>query len=386
MVKRSWVSLVALIGMVFLFTGCGGGDESYKTGMEFVQEGKYEEALTCFEEALKEKASPEYSLDCGMALNQLGRYEEAEQRLNDGLKEVEEDSSDAKSLYYAQAIARYGMGKYEEALESCDRALKIDKGKELTADLRYIRAVALKSLGRFEEAREECLALLEEDEEYMSGYMELADIEGCLGNEEEARKAYEGAIEKDKEYYEAYFALADLFRKNGQDAAAEELLGQLTALDSDDGEKLLVAGRAFAALEQYPQAEDRLNAAKQEGVSDALYYLGVVKHSQGMNDAAVSGLEAFVAEGGENCLPEGYCELAVLYMESERYSEAGEALEKGLRHGSSGARQELYRNQVILYEKQSKYKKARKAAKKYRKLYPMDQEMEKELAFIKTRI
>lgn len=386
MMKRNWAWMAVLAGLVFLLAGCGGGDKAYKKGMELAEEGKYEEALPYFEEALKEKASPEYGVGCGMALNQLGRYEEAEQRASDALKEAEEDSADAKQLYYVQVVAQYGMGKYEDALGGCDKAIPIDKDKELTGKLRYTRAVVLKLLGRLEEAREECQTLLGEDKEYLSGYMELADIESCLGNVEGAKKAYEQAIEEDKEYYEAYFAMAGLLEENGQDAAAGELLGQLTAIDSDDGEKLLVAGRAFAMLEQYPQAEDKLNAAKEEGMSDALYYLGVVQHRQGMDDAAASTLEAFVSGGSGSCLAEGYCELAVLYMEGDRYQEAGGALEKGLACGNSRVRQELCRNQVILYEKKNQYKKAKKAAKQYRKLYPSDQEMEKELAFIKTRI
>lgn len=386
MMKKNWVPWTALVGIVFLLAGCGGGDKPYETGMELAKKGQYEEALPYFEEALKEKALPQYGVSCGMALNHLGRYEEAEQKINAALQEAKEDSSDAKQLYYAQTIARYGLGKYEEALECCDNGIKIDENEELTQKLRYTRVIILKLMGQYEEAREECLALLEKDKEYMSGYMELADIENCLGNEEEARKVYERAIEEDKDYYEAYFALADALKKNGQDAAARELLGKLAAIDSDDGEKLLAAGRAYAALEQYIQAEDKFNAANQKGISEALYYLGTVRHSQGMNDAAISSLEAFVADGGENYLAEGYCELAVLYMEGDRYKEAAETLKKGLGCGNSSARQNLLRNQVILYEKQNKYKKALKVARQYRKLYPSDKEMEKELKFIKTRL
>ena len=68
------------------------------------------------------------------------------------------------------------------------------------------------------------------------------------------------------------------------------------------------------------------------------------------------------------------------------YENAQNYIDKGIKLGNTSGIRMLSRNSVILYEKMGQYKKAKRAAKQYLKKFPSDKDMEKELAFINTRI
>ena len=81
-----------------------------------------------------------------------------------------------------------------------------------------------------------------------------------------------------------------------------------------------------------------------------------------------------------------YYQLALVYMKQDKYEDAQSMLTKGISYGSTNSAQALKKTQVILLEKQNHYKEAKKLAKEYITCYPSDTGMEKELAFIQTRI
>ncbi len=61
--------------------------ELMKTGMSFLEDGKYEEALDCFEKILMSNPNdPEIWNKKGIALRSMGRYDEAIECFNKSLE------------------------------------------------------------------------------------------------------------------------------------------------------------------------------------------------------------------------------------------------------------------------------------------------------------
>jgi tetratricopeptide (TPR) repeat protein len=92
-------------------------------GLTLYVQGEYEEAIKCYDKALKiEPASSFVLYNKGMALYGQGEYEEAIKCYNKALK-IEPDSS---LVLYNKGLALYGQVEYEEAIKCYDKALKIE--------------------------------------------------------------------------------------------------------------------------------------------------------------------------------------------------------------------------------------------------------------------
>jgi tetratricopeptide (TPR) repeat protein len=88
-------------------------DEWMEDGLAAALLGKYEEAISCFDEVLK--MTPEYSW-----------------------------------AWFGKGAALEKIGKYEEAISCFDEVIRIDPDDFLA---RYNKAMALEALGRFSEAK-----------------------------------------------------------------------------------------------------------------------------------------------------------------------------------------------------------------------------------------
>lgn len=372
-----------------LLSGCGKAQDYYNDGVEYAENGKYKDALKCFQNAIKENDErAEYYIGSGLALNKLNRYEEAKKEFEKALQDTNNKISkeNNKQLYYGIAMADYGMGEYESVKKYCDKALEIEYFEELDADIRFTKIIALEMLGEWESAKEECATLIDGNEKYMDAYMEMAKIERELGNADKVREAYLSAIETDKTYYEAHFGLYDQYLTEGESELANEMLEQLISIRSNKAKNLVIIGRAYFYQNNYEKAREYLQMAYDANNKDSLYYLGIVELSQKAYQDAADNFNKYIKEKKENLNIEVYHQLAQVYTALAEYDKAQEMITTGLSYGSTNAVKNLKKSQIILLEKQGKYKKAKTAAKKYIKCYPTDSEMRKELEFINTRI
>ena len=118
----------------------------YNKGAALANLGRYEEALSCFEKALRLK--PQYAnvwYNKGAALTNLGRYEEALTCYEEALQLNPQDAD----AWSNKGAALYNLGQYEEAITCFEEALRLN--------LQYVHAwnnkgAALANLGRYEEA------------------------------------------------------------------------------------------------------------------------------------------------------------------------------------------------------------------------------------------
>lgn len=382
-VKR--FALVVVAGTILL-TGCGGENKAYQTAMQLSKEGKFTEARSYFEDAIKEDTEPKYYIGYGMALNHLLKYDEAEDAFSKALN-VDAELSDGqkKKIYYGQGIALYGQGKYEEVLAVTEEALKIKDFSELDRNLRYTGAVSGFMSGQSETAEALCEEMMEQDDSDMDVYMLFGKIKKASGDTDSAIKIFEKAIEKEKSYFDAYFGLYECYLDAGQSSAAAELLNQMTSMDIKETEEMIAVGKAWYYQGEYEKALSYFEMADEKKESDGRFYTSLVKKTLGKLQEAENGFLAYISEKKENLIPEVYNQLAGIYMEQMQYDKAQEMLSAGLALGDTDAAQNLLRNQVVLLELEGEYEKALEVAKEYRKVYPEDAAMKKELAFIKTR-
>jgi len=387
--KKVWGTLLMVFGTAALMAGCGKAGEAYEKGMELALESRYEESLAYFQDAIREGGDrAEYYIGYGMALNRLNRFGEAKEEFRRVLQDTDNQISkeNNKQLYYGLAIAEYGLGEYEGAAAYCQKALKISYLDDMDCDIRYTRMLALCQQGEWEKAKEECQAIIGQDEDYYDAYLALARVERRLGNNDGAAKAYQKLISVEEMYYDAYFELYEQYCYSGQDAAAQELLNQILSLEHGKAENMLAIGRAYFYKGDYDKAEGYFRMSYEDSCKESMYYFGVLYAKQGDYGKAAEAFQTYIRENQDDLKPEAYEELATVYMEQKDYGKAQSVVEEGIARGNSRVLQGLKKTQVILQERQNNYQEALRLAREYRRMFPADEDMQKELAFIKTRI
>lgn len=388
--KLGWLGKTGVIlGILLVMAGCGKADKAYNEGMKLAEDGKYEKALSQFQEAVKEDSKvAKYHIGYGMTYNYLGKYEKAEKIFSDAMEKLKDSASkeEKKQFYYGDAVALSGQGKYDEAEGYCDKALKIDLLSDMDSDINYTKTVCLEKQGKFEEAEEICEKLVKDNKKDWQAYYELAAIQKQLGKQEEAAETYLTLVEEEEGDGSAHFALYQIYLSMGETEKAEDILNQVLKWDTKKAANALAVGRAYYYKNDFDSAREFMQMAYDGNCIEGLYYLGVVALEEKNYTEAEKQFLNYIKENKEELNVEVYNQLAVTMMEQKAYKKAQGYLTKGMEFGMTEADQSLRRNQVILYEKQKKYEEALAEAQEYRNRYPEDASMKKELEFIQTRI
>lgn len=320
--KQTWLAAVILSCGV-LMAGCGSGNRSYQKGIKAMQAGQYEDAGTYFKKAIKENDErAEYYIAYGMYLNEQGEYEDA-------------------------------VKQFERAYQDTENTIANVNNKQV-----YLgEAIAYTHLQKYEKALSLCKRALK-----LTNTASLDNRIWCsegvvleaLNRPDEALTAYQNAVKGNKENWQAYFRMGVIYQKNGDSDAAE-------------------------------QAQEYLLSANKKGDREAGYYLGMLYLEQQDKVKAKKYLEKYIKNGSGEYLLSAYNSLAALSIEQEDYSQADEYLSKARQAAKGAAAKELWKNQMLLMERQGLFGEALSIAQEYLKQYPDDQAMKKECRFLKTR-
>lgn len=383
--------IVALVFccIILSVTGCGEAEKEYNKAVELMENGKYEDCLKHFADAIKKNSEKaEYYIAYGTALNRTGRYKEAAGEFGKAYQDTDNQISrqNNKRLYLGQAVAYYGMGESKKALEACDKALSYGKDQDVDIKIQSIKASAKLLMGDISGAEGIYNDIIKEDSSQDGIYLARGRLYQMQGEDDKALEDYSNAIKASEKCYDAYFAIYEIYTRLGDNSKAEDILKKLSGLEMETAEELMQLGRMYYYKGDYKNAKSNFDKSVKGGCNEALYYTGMVYMTEKDYNTAISRFKEYIGTGSTEKAPEAYNQIAGCYIELEDFENASAYIDKGMEFGVTNAGMVLGRNRVVLYERTGKYKKAKKAAVLYLEKYPGDKEMEKELEFIKTRI
>lgn len=304
------IYMALFIGIVFLCTGCGERKEkqleSRELGITYMEQGKYEDALVAFQDALDEslgeigetemdicfyKAECLYRLgdtqgamDVYTAIITFNKNAEAyflrgnlyysqndeENALADYAAALEQDEKNYE-LYIGVYEALIAHGKDKEASEYLNQALEISSNKAYD---KMQKGRIHFMLGETEKA----ITLLEEaiKGKEVQGYYYLAEIYSLAGDVENAEKTMGSYIESGKaDSYHLFNIANDQIKKGNYDMAVE-CINLALSLEEVPNKQILMKTLVIAyeqnldfasakkAMEQYVQAYPEDEDAKRE--------------------------------------------------------------------------------------------------------------------------
>lgn len=296
----------------------------YNFGSDLSDDGKYEEAITAYKEAIK--IEPKFSqayYNLGVALQRKNVYNK-EAILNEAVSAYRE----AIKLDLKFINARYNIGvifieqgKYKEAVSELGEVLKIDpnmpeahaylgvalrkQGKAAEAIKEFKESIRLKP--SFALSYDELGMILTQQEKYDEAILEYkrsiqispngATPHNYLGTTlvrkgkmDEALKEFQEAVRLSPNYVEAHFNLGLIyFAKGNNEKAISEFKESLRIRPSYVKAKYYI-GRVLSRQQKYPEAISIFNEVLRSNpeMLEARLYLGVAIGSQGKYNEAIT--------------------------------------------------------------------------------------------------
>ena len=390
MKKNSFIFLFGTA--VFIFSSCCLTKSSasyHRAGMKLFEKGEYSEAAESLLKAVKEnQLKSEYRIDYGFALIKTDQIEEAISQFDQAILDrdnivIKENN---KKAYRGKGIAYYISGDYTKAIESFLKALKIKGDNKLNKDIKYYIASSYENSGEYKEAIRQYEDILDEVKEKDEIYASLARNYYYMGDLDKGIEYYDKAIKEDKKSYEYYFEKYEILKEMEDEKEANEVLIKATKIKPRTKEDNYNVGKLYYLLEDYDNGTLKLEESVDKGVIEGYYYLGEIYRTEGDNDLAIRYYKEYLKREKSIKIPTIYNQLAACLMEEEDYEEALKVINTGIEQNDLSVLKELLYHQIVAYENLGRFKEAYKASKKYIKLYPEDQEMLRELEFIKTRL
>ena len=193
-------------------------------GAALYNQGRYDEAITCYNEALK--INPQYAFawyNKGNALDRQSKYDEAVKCYNEAIN-LNPQQAEA---WGQKGSALNSQGKYDKAIQACDKAIKLDPQCSMAWNN---KGAALYNQRKYDEA----ITCYNEAIKIDPQFSLALDNKGVAlygkGKYNEAIQAFEMAIKINPQYAEAWYnkgyalkALSRITEANAAFAKAKEL-------------------------------------------------------------------------------------------------------------------------------------------------------------------
>lgn len=203
--KRFIIPCVAVL-VIAVGLACSGSlteaEQRYNDGVDAREDGRLEEAVTLYTEAVELEPSDvtllaQAYLGRSRAYFDLGRFEES---LDDSTKAIELEPSDVNVLAQAYNHRSAALGdQYEEALAADNAAIQLNPTDvDVLATTYYNRAFDLAALGRLEESLDDstqAIDLQPSDDILAEAYFNRAVVLFDLGRIQEAEADFAKACE-----------------------------------------------------------------------------------------------------------------------------------------------------------------------------------------------
>lgn len=347
--KKRIAAVLMMTAVLLLGTGCAltGKNENIKAGMEAVAALDYDTAIASFEAA-------------------------------------KEAGEDARLLYRGEGLAYMGKTQYADAAAAFETALSLSDGRidNMDYDINYYLATAYYKQGETEKAIEAYNAIVAMRPEERDAYYLRGAIYTEKGSLEEALADFDRTISLSPSDYDRmidiYCILADYgYKESGQaylTAAMENGTKGMTNFEK---------GRISYYLEDYENARNYLEKARDEEGYEAVLFLGKTYETLGDNNYAISVYTTYLNSNEEN--PQVLNQMGLCKMQMRDYQGALEAFQAAMAIENNGMMQVLKLNEIVAYERLKEYKKASVLMETYLKTYPDDEAAAREYVFLQTR-
>lgn len=350
MKKKKIISvLAAVLTVSFCATGCGfaSKNENIAAGMAAIQALDYDSAIASFEAA----------------------------------KEADENP---RLLYRGEGLAYMGKTQYTDAAAAFETALSYSDGRvdDMDYDINYYLATAYYKQGETDKAVAAYNAIIALRPEERDAYYLRGVIYTESGRIEEALTDFDKTISLNTRDYDRLIDIYCVLDENGYKESGQEYLQG--AMES--GTKYMTnyeKGRISYYLEDYENARNYLEKARDEEGYEAVLFLGKTYETLGDYNYAISVYNTFVDSGQES--PQVLNQMGLCKLQMKDYQGALEAFQRAMNIEGNGMMQVLKMNEVVAYEKLEEYKKASVLLDSYLKTYPDDEEAKREYEFLKTR-
>ncbi len=301
MKKTTFFRLCIIFMLLFFTTGCAvpnwiSANASLEKGNTFFDEENYEEAVACYDKAIKaDRYNATAYGNRAAALNFLGRYQEALETVE---KALEISPMDAM-LFLNKGDILSSMGKNEEAIVEFDKAL--EKSPELLEAYRS-KGAAYYDLGKYEEAIAEFDKALRIDSGYSTALLWMAQAYLSQGNDEMALDSCDRAIFKDKKNPEGYRKKADILMEMRDYEAAFDVIDKAIALNKESIDSYLDKLSMLFALKRYEECiafgEESLKKFPED--EDINWYIGDSYSAEYLHNEAISYYDKILEKNPQN--------------------------------------------------------------------------------------
>lgn len=233
-------------------------------------------------------------IQTGQDLIDQGRYAEARTHFEEVLPEM--DPRQQAQLHALIGTTFYQEQNYQSAVDSYERAMPGLTDEEKVS-IRLRLGDAYLQLGQHEKARqiyEESLAGLppEGQNQVLLAIARTYDVQG---DRDQAITSVQRILENDPENVQALQLIADLLGRAGREDEAQEYLDRIPEDEELPADMLLNQGIRFYNEQKLDEAKANFDRVlRQDGsLADAYYYRGLVNLAQGDNAAALADFQKY---------------------------------------------------------------------------------------------
>ena len=379
--KIGYVALSVLCALT-LGACSSAGDPFNEEGLKKYAEGAFSEAVAIFDKAIAaDNQNEEFLVNKGMAYLELEDYASAHKAFESALKL----KGDCQAAYRGNGIAYMEEGDYESAMNAFELALSCKSGKvsETEYDILLYRGETQTRMGDYEGAVATYSVLLDtQGKKAITYYLRgIAKVKG--GMTEDGMEDMDTAISINKNDYDmylnCYYCLADA----GQEDLGIQYLQDALIIDEkanashkSRGAVNFLLGDYNAALTQFEYEGDTTDV-------ETLIYIGLCHQSLGDTTKSYEAFSKALANGGENA--EVYYQMGMCMFSTGDYETALNHLKNGLNLGGGEHKQEMMYTVGLCYERQLDFKAALKAFEEYVSFFGSNEELDKEIDFLRTR-
>ena len=341
--------LLFLSGTAFLTGGCSDGEREriYQQALKDLEQGSYEYALSGFEASIANETHPALS-------------------------------------WRGAGVCSLRLGRLEEAIEDFNMALTVEKTSRGTQkDILSYRITTLLRLGRYQEAMADCQQLFvaqspDADTYFLTGMVALA-----MDSYTEASSNFEQSYLTDKTYDRA-IQIYEAYSDRGMEADGTGFLEMALSSKARSAKDYCDRGKVYYYMEDYDNARSELIEAARKGSKEALLLLGMVYLAKNDISNARSLFIQHISEADVSA--KGYNGLALCDIQEEDYHSALVNIQQGMPFASTEELQSLLFNEVVVYEKMLDFNTAYQKAREYVEMFPEDEDMQRELVFLRSRV